>query len=246
MLLNRGGKTLQLIGPVAVRGYSLAITMSNAAQQHLLIRYTWNFALISLTIAIMASILIYLIIYELMVRPMRSIYMNMLDFVIEPDNPSRIIVPEARRDKLGITQRRITAIEGVLQQNFVRQKHLADLGLAVAKINHDMRNVLASAQLLSDYLAKVKDPAVQRLAPKLIRTIDRAISITPRVLLPMAGRRSSRRKGGAYCCGVWLKMCRRHWRLPVRMKLKSAILYLRILKLMRTVNSCTGYHQSMP
>ena len=56
-----------------------------------------------------------------------------------------------------------------------QKKHLAALGLAVAKINHDMRNMLASAQLLSDRLANVDDPLAQRLAPKLVATLDRAI-----------------------------------------------------------------------
>ncbi len=56
-----------------------------------------------------------------------------------------------------------------------QKKHLAALGLAVAKINHDMRNMLASAQLLSDRLANVTDPLVQRIAPKLVATLDRAI-----------------------------------------------------------------------
>jgi len=181
-LLNNKQKTLKLIGPITGTDRSLAIVTSSRVLRYMLIEFTWHFALISLTIAIMAAMLIYLIIYELLVRPMQGIYMNMLDFVMEPDNPARIIVPEERRDEVGVTQRRIAAIEGALQQNYVRQKHLADLGLAVSKINHDMRNVLASAQLLSDHLAAVDDPVVQRLAPKLVRTIDRAITYTQSII----------------------------------------------------------------
>jgi signal transduction histidine kinase len=62
------------------------------------------------------------------------------------------------------------------------QKHLADLGLAVSKINHDMRNILASAQLMSDRLRQVKDPTVQAFAPKLLRALDRAVSYSEGVL----------------------------------------------------------------
>ncbi len=66
-----------------------------------------------------------------------------------------------------------------MQESLVRElnhkKHLAALGLAVAKINHDMRNMLSSAQLLSDRLANVTDPLAQRVAPKLVATLDRAI-----------------------------------------------------------------------
>ena len=58
-----------------------------------------------------------------------------------------------------------------------RKTHLAALGLAVCKINHDLRNILASAQLISDRLSQVEDPTVQRLAPKLIASLNRAIAL---------------------------------------------------------------------
>jgi signal transduction histidine kinase len=56
-----------------------------------------------------------------------------------------------------------------------QKSRLAALGLAVSKINHDLRNLLASSQLLSDQLASVPDPRVQRFAPKLMRSLERAI-----------------------------------------------------------------------
>ena len=55
------------------------------------------------------------------------------------------------------------------------KSRLAALGLAVAKINHDLRNMLSSAQLFSDRLTDSDDPLVMRFAPKLIKTLDRAI-----------------------------------------------------------------------
>ena len=64
------------------------------------------------------------------------------------------------------------ALQGTLRE----QRHLADLGLAVSKINHDLRNMLASAQLFSDRLGSLPDPNVQRFAPKLIAALDRAIA----------------------------------------------------------------------
>jgi signal transduction histidine kinase len=63
-----------------------------------------------------------------------------------------------------------------------QRRHLADLGLAVAKINHDLRNTLTSAQLLSDQVATLDDPKVQRLAPRLVTTLDRAIGFAQSVL----------------------------------------------------------------
>jgi signal transduction histidine kinase len=62
-------------------------------------------------------------------------------------------------------------LASMLQQ----KSRLAALGLAVSKINHDLRNLLASAQLISDRLAHLPDPRVQRFAPKLMRALERAI-----------------------------------------------------------------------
>lgn len=83
---------------------------------------------------------------------------NMIDFALSPDNPTKILVPEDRKDEFGVAQRQIAHIQADLQRTLKEQKHLADLGLAVSKINHDMRNILASAQLMSDRLADTQDP----------------------------------------------------------------------------------------
>ena len=63
-----------------------------------------------------------------------------------------------------------------------QRRHLADLGLAVAKINHDLRNTLTSAQLLSDQVVALEDPKIQRLAPRLVQSIDKAIGFAQSVL----------------------------------------------------------------
>lgn len=177
-----GNKTLLLRGPIDGTGIYLEVTVSDTKLQKAMVEFSWHFIVISLTIAIVAATSIYLIVHELLVRPLQNIYTNMLDFVIEPHNPSRILVPEPRRDELGITQKRISIIESELQKSYAHQKHLANLGLAVSKINHDMRNILASAQLMSDHLADAKDPMVKKIAPKLIKAIDRAVTYSQTVI----------------------------------------------------------------
>jgi signal transduction histidine kinase len=81
-----------------------------------------------------------------------------------------------------VAERELADMQRQLQKTLGEQKHLADLGLAVSKINHDMRNILASAQLLSDRLSGVRDPSVQAVAPKLLRALDRAASYSEGVL----------------------------------------------------------------
>jgi len=51
---------------------------------------------------------------------------------------------------------------------------LTTLGTAVNKINHDLRNMLATGTLISDRLAESEDENVRRIMPSLIGAIDRA------------------------------------------------------------------------
>lgn len=184
-LFYGGNRTLRIYGSVPPNdpsGQIIEIVTSDAPLRHAMISYAINVAFISLLISIIAASLIYLIIHEMLLRPVRLMHRNMIDFASAPDNPTKILVPESRKDEFGIAQRQIAHIQTDLQRTLKEQKHLADLGLAVSKINHDMRNILASAQLMPDRLSDTKDPMVQRFAPKLIHTLSRAISYSESVM----------------------------------------------------------------
>jgi hypothetical protein len=56
-------------------------------------------------------------------------------------------------------------MQTALRDMLAQRRHLAELGLAVSKINHDLRNILASAQLFSDRIGAAEDPLVKRFAP---------------------------------------------------------------------------------
>ncbi|MBB6260656.1 signal transduction histidine kinase [Paenochrobactrum gallinarii] len=161
---------------------TLEIVISSQPLRNALLVYARYVAIISLLISIMAAGFIYLIIHEMLLRPVIRMHRDMISFAEKPDDPSRIIQPEQRQDELGIAQQQLALMQTNLQQTYTERKHLADLGMAVSKINHDMRNILASAQLMSDSLAEVKDPAVKRFAPRLIRTLSRAISYSGSVV----------------------------------------------------------------
>ncbi len=88
----------------------------------------------------------------------------------------KIIVPSQRGDEIGVAERELSAMQRDLVSMLNQKSRLAALGLAVSKINHDLRNLLASSQLLSDQLSSVPDPRVQRFAPKLMRSLERAIA----------------------------------------------------------------------
>jgi signal transduction histidine kinase len=144
--------------------------------------YSRNVLLISLAISVITAGLVFLALYRMIVRPVRNISNNMMAFAKEPDNAALIYPASERQDEIGIAERQLSAFQRELHQTLRQRQHLADLGLAVSKINHDLRNILASAQLFTDRLSQLPDPTVQRLAPKLLRAIDRAVDYTRSVL----------------------------------------------------------------
>ncbi|MRG54182.1 HAMP domain-containing protein [Phyllobacterium sp. SYP-B3895] len=181
-VINGGNRIIRVYGPIGDTGKVIELLTSDGPLRNAMLRYAGNVALISLFISAITAGLVFLAISRLLIRPIQRMSDNMLAFARSPDDPQKIIKPENREDELGIAQRELADMQRQLQRTLSEQKHLADLGLAVSKINHDMRNILASAQLMSDHLANTSDPAIQRFVPKLVRTIDRAINYSQTVL----------------------------------------------------------------
>lgn len=141
-----------------------------------MVGYGMNIMLLSVVISMIAAALVYVSLNRLLVRPIMRLTDNMLSFSSRPEDASRVIVPSARTDEIGTAERELAHMQSQLAQMLHQKTRLAQLGLAVSKINHDLRNLLASAQLISDRLTSIPDPTVQRFAPKLIASLDRAIA----------------------------------------------------------------------
>ena len=142
----------------------------------LMYRFSRNLLLVSMEIAMLTAGLVYIALHFLFVRPMRRLTANLVGFHENPESSARIIVPSQRGDEIGVAERELSDMQRDLVSMLHQKSRLAALGLAVSKINHDLRNLLASSQLLSDQLASVPDPRVQRFAPKLMRSLERAIA----------------------------------------------------------------------
>ncbi|MGE0282044.1 MAG: ATP-binding protein [Rhizobiaceae bacterium] len=181
-LIFGGNRMLRVYGDADEANKAFEVIMPDYRLRNAMLKYSRNVAIISLLLSLFTAALVYAAIDRIMIRPIRAMTQSMLSFSQAPDDPGRLIQAGFRTDEIGVAQRELAEMQGRLQKMLGEQKHLADLGLAVSKINHDMRNTLASAQLLSDRLSQVKDPAVQAFAPKLLRAIDRAASYTKGVL----------------------------------------------------------------
>jgi signal transduction histidine kinase len=140
-----------------------------------MLKFSVNLTLVTLIISILTAGLVYLTLNWLIVQPIRHLAANVMEFEHDPENPRRIIEPTQRADEIGEAQRALARMQATLADDLRAKKHLAELGLAVSKINHDLRNMLAAAQLMSDRLTETRDPKIRRFAPRLIATLGRAI-----------------------------------------------------------------------
>ncbi len=135
----------------------------------------------SLTAAIVGGV-IYTALAILFVRPMRRLARAMAQFREEPEDPTRAIRPSGRADEIGEAEAALADLQAQVRQALQQRARLAALGEAVAKINHDLRNVLTNAQLVSDRLAQSPDPQVRAQGERLVRAIDRGVRLAQNVL----------------------------------------------------------------
>jgi signal transduction histidine kinase len=175
LLLCNDRDIMRVVGPAPMGGEFLEIVLDEGPLRRAMWRYSRNILLISLIISTIAATLLYLALHYMFVRPMYRITGNMIAFRADPENPARVITVSGRPDEIGIAERELATMQHDIASMLQQKSRLAALGLAVSKINHDLRNLLASAQLISDRLAHLPDPRVQRFAPKLMRALERAI-----------------------------------------------------------------------
>jgi signal transduction histidine kinase len=141
-----------------------------------MVRYGLNIVWLSVLISLITAALVYFAISALLVRPMMRLSRNMQNFSEDPEDASRIITPSGRSDEIGTAELELSHMQRQLAQLLIQKNRLAQLGMAVSKISHDLRNMLSNAQLISDRLTTIPDPTVQQFAPKLIASLDRAIN----------------------------------------------------------------------
>lgn len=182
-LLFGGNRIIRVFGPVGGdAGTGIEVVLKDTRLRNAMLAYSRSVFFVSILISLFTATLIFFAINRMMIRPIRRLTDSMQAYSDDPEDPGRVLVPDTGRDELAVAGRHLASMQSQLQKTLKQQKNLAALGLAVSKINHDMRNILSAAQLMSDRLVDVDDPMVKRFAPKLLRTIDRAVGYTTEVL----------------------------------------------------------------
>ena len=168
--------------PPNMSGDIIEIALKEEPLRTAMLRYGLNILLLSIMLSLIVAGLVFAALNVVLVRPMQRITRNMVAFRENPEDLSRIINPSARRDEIGVAERELHDLQSELTSMLQQKSRLAALGLAASKVNHDLRNMLSSAHLISDRLSTLDDPTVQRFAPKLIANLDRAIDFLSQTL----------------------------------------------------------------
>jgi signal transduction histidine kinase len=176
LLMSRPQAVMRVVGPAPMGGDFLEIVLDEAPLRNAMLRFSVTILLVALIISMITATLVFVALHYLFVRPLRRLTDNMTAFRADPENPARIISASSRTDEIGTSENELASMQREIASMLHQKNRLAALGLAVSKINHDLRNLLSGAQLFSDQLSSSPDPKVQRFAPKLMRALERAIA----------------------------------------------------------------------
>ena len=139
-----------------------------------------NSLLTSLLVSLVAGALLYGGLAFLVLQPLRRVTRSIERFALDPEAEGE--PPGDRHDEIGRVERELARMQDEVRQSLRSRARLVALGEAVAKINHDLRNMLTSAQMASERLAASPDPVVAKALPRLERALGRAAALARNVL----------------------------------------------------------------
>ncbi|WBU64925.1 sensor histidine kinase [Paracoccus aerodenitrificans] len=177
-LLDRENEVIRVIGaPVNHAGQLIEITLPTAPLRQSLADFGLQVLVFSAVLVGLTAMVLYLAAQRLILKPIRRVISHMASYAAAPEDTRSIITPDARIAELREAETALAAMQTTLTQSLKQKERLAGLGQAVAKIAHDLRNILTTTQIFADRLEDSDDPAVRRAAPKLVNSISRAVNL---------------------------------------------------------------------
>lgn len=132
--------------------------------------------------SVIVGALLYAALLLLVVRRIVRLSSAIEAFGKRPNNPAIRIPPSGGLDEISRAESALAGMEQEVLAALRQKDRLAALGSAVAKLAHDLRNSLATAQLITERLAGSADPQVRQSAPRLERAIARAAALAEATL----------------------------------------------------------------
>lgn len=177
-LFNPRNEVIRVIGaPVREAGQLIEITMETAPMRAAMIDYGLRILMLSAVISVFTALLLFAAVRVFLVKPIKRVVGSMQRYAEAPEDARRVIRPSAGVRELREAEDALQTLQTELTHALKQKERLAQLGGAVARISHDLRNILTSAQLFTDRIEASEDPLVRRMAPKLVGSITRAVSL---------------------------------------------------------------------
>lgn len=171
-------RVVRVIGsPTQEAGLLIEVTMETRALRAAMVDYGVRILWLSAMISGVTAALLFLAVRRLIVAPIARVVRSMAAYAEAPEDARRVIAPAARVAELRAAEEALQTLQTQMTGTLRQRERLAQLGGAVAKISHDLRNILTSAQLFADRIEGSQDPMVARAAPKLVASISRAVSL---------------------------------------------------------------------
>ncbi|HHL43582.1 MAG TPA: HAMP domain-containing histidine kinase [Hellea balneolensis] len=169
---------IRVLSHPTVKGVdSLEFLVPQARLKAALRDYSARVLLWSIVISLMTGLLIYFALTRMIVVPVKKLATGLANFRNDPRKRQTELPANFRKDEIGQLEREFVDMKDGVRLAFQRQERLATLGMAMAKINHDLRNVLTSTQLISDRLASDPDERISRMGQRLVKTVDRGVKL---------------------------------------------------------------------
>lgn len=177
-LFSSQNQVIRVVGqPVQQGGQVIEVTLSTEPMRVEMLEYALRMLVLSAMVSVATAFLLFWAVRHMMVIPIKRLVAHMTAYADAPEDARLIIEPEASVEELRVAEDALASMQRQLTQAFRQRERLAQLGQAVAKISHDLRNILTTAQLFADRMEESDDPRVKRAAPKLINSISRAVNL---------------------------------------------------------------------
>ncbi len=177
-LFDPQNRVIRVIGaPVRRAGLLIEATMETAPMRAAMIDYGIRILGLSALISVVTAALLFLAVRRLLVTPIRRVVKHMSVYAEAPEDARRVIEPQSGVQELREAEEALRSMQRQLTGALRQKDRLAQLGGAVAKVSHDLRNILTTAQLFADRMERSDDPMVKRAAPKLVGSISRAVGL---------------------------------------------------------------------
>ena len=176
-------EVIRVIGaPVRDAGLLIEVTMATGSMRTAMIDYGVRILVLSAVISVITAFFLFLAVRVFLVKPIKGVVGHMQRYADSPEDGRRIIQPSAGVTELREAEEALKQMQTELTHALRQKQRLAQLGGAVSKISHDLRNILTSSQLFVDRIEGSEDPLVRRMAPKLVNSITRAVNLCENTL----------------------------------------------------------------